>query len=195
MLRSVSLRLAAAALLLGIAACETVPVTGRSQFNVVDEATEAKLGDQVKPEFLTSQVELVTNPCAGISAEIKAKSKISKDPNANAMVQRVGTRIAQASGLKENWEFIVIDEPQVNAFALPGGKIAVYTGLLPVAGDDAGLATVLGHEVGHVMPPSASASRRSSMSGRRSVPSCSAAPPGPIRTRWPGCSARGRRWA
>jgi predicted Zn-dependent protease len=121
MIRFAPLRLAAA-LLVSVAACETVPVTGRSQFNVVDEATEQKLGEQA-------------------FAEIKAKSKISKDPAANAMVQRVGQRIAQASGLKENWEFIVIDEPQVNAFALPGGKIAVYTGILPVAGDDAGLAT------------------------------------------------------
>jgi predicted Zn-dependent protease len=132
MKRFVPLRLAAVALLLGVAACETVPVTGRSQFNVVDQATEQKLGEQA-------------------FAEIKAKSKISKDPNANAMVQRVGTRIAQASGLKENWEFIVIEDAQVNAFALPGGKIAVYTGILPVAGNDEGLATVLGHEVGHVM--------------------------------------------
>ena len=132
MIRFAPLRLAAAAMLVTVAACETVPVTGRSQFNVVDEETEQKLGEQA-------------------FAEIKAKSKISKDPNANAMVQRVGQRIAQASGLKENWEFIVIDEPQVNAFALPGGKIAVYVGILPVAGDDAGLATVLGHEVGHVM--------------------------------------------
>jgi predicted Zn-dependent protease len=132
MIRFAPLRLAAAALLVTVAACETVPLTGRSQFNVVDQATEQKLGDQA-------------------FTEIKAKSKISKDPNANAMVQRVGQRIAQASGLKEDWEFIVIDEPQVNAFALPGGKIAVYTGILPVAGDDTGLATVLGHEVGHVM--------------------------------------------
>ena len=132
MIRFAPLRLAAAAMLVTVAACETVPVTGRSQFNVVDESTEQKLGEQA-------------------FAEIKAKSKISKDPAANAMVQRVGQRIAQASGLKENWEFIVIDEPQVNAFALPGGKIAVYVGILPVAGDDAGLATVLGHEVGHVM--------------------------------------------
>jgi predicted Zn-dependent protease len=67
------------------------------------------------------------------------------------MVQRVAQRVAQASGLKENWEFIVIEDKQVNAFALPGGKIAVYTGILPVAGDDNGLATVLSHEVGHVM--------------------------------------------
>jgi metalloendopeptidase OMA1, mitochondrial len=132
MIRFAPLRFAAAAMLVTVAACETVPVTGRSQFNVVDEGTEQKLGEQA-------------------FAEIKAKSKISKDPAANAMVQRVGQRIAQASGLKENWEFIVIDEPQVNAFALPGGKIAVYTGILPVTGDDAGLATVLGHEVGHVM--------------------------------------------
>jgi metalloendopeptidase OMA1, mitochondrial len=133
MKRIAPLRLALAALTMtAVAACETVPVTGRSQFNVVDEGTESKLGEQA-------------------FAEIKAKSKISKDPAANAMVQRVAQRVAQASGLNENWEFIVIDEPQVNAFALPGGKIAVYTGILPVAGDDNGLATVLSHEVGHVM--------------------------------------------
>jgi predicted Zn-dependent protease len=126
-------RVAAAALLLStIAACETVPVSGRSQFNVVDEATESKLGEDA-------------------FAEIKAKSKISQDPQINAMVQRVAQRIAQASGLDEKWEFVVIEDKQVNAFALPGGKIAVYTGMIPVAQDEAGLATVLGHEVGHVM--------------------------------------------
>jgi predicted Zn-dependent protease len=123
---------AAALMLTAIAGCETVPVTGRSQFNVVDPQTEAKLGDEA-------------------FAEIKAKSKISQDPKINAMVQRVAQRIAQASGLKEDWEFIVIEDKQVNAFALPGGKIAVYTGMIPVAQDDTGLATVLGHEVGHVM--------------------------------------------
>jgi predicted Zn-dependent protease len=132
-MRLASFRLLAAALMLSAAAaCETVPVTGRSQFNVVDEDTEAKLGDQA-------------------FAQIKAKSKISQDPQVNAMVQRVAQRVAQASGLKEDWEFIVIEDKQVNAFALPGGKIAVYTGMLPVAKDDNGLATVLAHEVGHVM--------------------------------------------
>lgn len=126
-------RLAAAALLLSaIAACETVPVSGRSQFNVVDEATESRLGEEA-------------------FAEIKAKSKISRDPQISAVVQRVAQRIAQVSGLEEDWEFIVIEGKQVNAFALPGGKIAVYTGMIPVAQDETGLATVLGHEVGHVM--------------------------------------------
>ena len=132
-----SLRLAALAailvqLVLLLAACQTVPLTGRRQINLLDVQTEAKLGDQ---SF----------------AEVKAKHKISRDPAANAMVQRVGRRLATASGLQENWEFVVIDEPQVNAFALPGGKVAVYAGILPVAQDDNGLATVLGHEIGHVM--------------------------------------------
>jgi predicted Zn-dependent protease len=132
-MRTASFRFAAAALMLtAVAACETVPVTGRSQFNVVDNDTETKLGEQAW-------------------AEIKAKSKISKDPQANAMVQRVAQRVAAASGLKENWEFLVIEDKQVNAFALPGGKIAVYTGILPITQDDNGLATVLSHEVGHVM--------------------------------------------
>jgi predicted Zn-dependent protease len=132
-MRIASFRLAAAALMLtAVSACETVPVSGRSQFNVVDEQTESKLGEEA-------------------FAEIKAKSKISQDPQINAMVQRVAQRIAQASGLQEKWEFVVIDDKQVNAFALPGGKIAVYTGMIPVAQDETGLATVLGHEVGHVM--------------------------------------------
>lgn len=124
--------LALAVTLLGVAACETVPVTGRSQINLVDPATEKQLGEQA-------------------FAEVKKQHKISHDPAANAMVQRVAQRLAKASGLQENWEFIVLDEPEVNAFALPGGKVAVYKGILPVAGDDAGLATVLAHEIGHVM--------------------------------------------
>ncbi len=121
-----------AALLVSLPGCETVPITGRQQLNIVDPATADKLGEQA-------------------FAEVKAQHRISHDPAANAMVQRVGRRLAAASGLQENWEFIVIDEPQVNAFALPGGKVAVYAGMLPVAQNDVGLATVLGHEIGHVM--------------------------------------------
>ena len=85
--------------------------------------------------------------------EILRKSRISPDPAANDLVSRVGTRIAAATGRTDyQWEFKVIDDSrQINAFALPGGKVAVYTGLLPVARDDAGVAAVLGHEIGHVM--------------------------------------------
>jgi predicted Zn-dependent protease len=81
--------------------------------------------------------------------EVKAKSKISKNPKWNAMVQRVATRIAQASGENFQWEYVLIDSPEVNAWCMPGGKIAVYTGIMPVLKTEAALAAVLGHEVAH----------------------------------------------
>lgn len=114
-----------------IAACATVPETGRSQLILLSESQEVSLGVQAYQEVLKDK-------------------KISKDPEANAMVRRVGERIARASSKDYDWQFTVIDEPKtINAFALPGGKVAVYTGILPVARDDAGLATVMGHEVAH----------------------------------------------
>jgi len=114
--------------------CETVPITGRSQLQLVSGEQEVQMGAEAYKEIL-------------------AKAKISADPAANALVTRVGTRIAAATGRSDlPWEFKVIDDPQtVNAFALPGGKVAVYTGILPITRDDAGLAVVLGHEVSHVM--------------------------------------------
>jgi len=117
-----------------LAGCETVPVTGRSQLNLVSPAQETEMGTEAYKEIL-------------------GKAKVSKDPAANALVTKVGTRIAQATGRTDlQWEFTVIDDPKtVNAFALPGGKVAVYTGILPITRDEAGLAAVLGHEVSHVM--------------------------------------------
>jgi len=114
--------------------CESVPITGRSQLQLVSGQQEVQMG-------------------ADAYKEILAKAKLSTDPAANALVTRVGTRIAAATGRSElPWEFKVIDDPKtVNAFALPGGKVAVYTGIIPVAHDEAGLAAVLGHEVSHVM--------------------------------------------
>jgi predicted Zn-dependent protease len=84
--------------------------------------------------------------------EILSKAKTSNDPTTNALVKRVGTRIAAPTGRTDlQWEFTVIDDVNtVNAFALPGGKIAVYTGIVPITRDEAGLAAVLGHEVAHV---------------------------------------------
>ena len=111
-----------------------MPITGRSQLQLVSGEQEVQMGAEAYKEIL-------------------AKAKISADPAANALVTRVGTRIAAATGRSElPWEFKVIDDPQtVNAFALPGGKVAVYTGILPITRDEAGLAVVLGHEVSHVM--------------------------------------------
>jgi predicted Zn-dependent protease len=81
--------------------------------------------------------------------EVKAKSKISNNAEWNAIVQRVARRIAAASGENFQWEYVLIDSPEVNAWCMPGGKIAVYTGIMPVLKNEGALAAVLGHEVAH----------------------------------------------
>ena len=120
--------------LLALAACSTVPYTNRSQLMIMSAGEEAALGAQAYKEVLS-------------------QSKIEKDPRVNEVVLRVGKRIAAAADRPDfQWEFVVIDDPkQANAFALPGGKVAVYTGMFPVAETEAGLATVMGHEVAHAL--------------------------------------------
>ncbi len=88
---------------------------------------------------------------------IKRKEKICTDEYIVAKVKRVGSRIVEAARVTDpsllpvnQWEFVVFEKDQVNAFALPGGKVGVFTGLLKVAQTDDELATVLGHEVAHV---------------------------------------------
>jgi predicted Zn-dependent protease len=82
-------------------------------------------------------------------AELKSKSKISTHPKWNAMLKRVTNRIAKASGEDFQWEYVLIENPDVNAWCMPGGKIAVYTGIMPVLKTEGALAAVLGHEVAH----------------------------------------------
>ncbi len=84
--------------------------------------------------------------------QVLKKSRLSSDPVATEQVRRVGLRIAEATGRTDyEWEFNLIEDKQANAFCLPGGKVAVYTGILPITRDDAGLAAVLGHEVSHAI--------------------------------------------
>ena len=118
-----------------LAGCNTVPVTGRSQFNLMSTGQEQQLG-------LTSFDKL------------KQETPISKDPAANALVQKVGHRIAAVADKDmpgAQWEFVVFESKEANAFCLPGGKVGVYTGILPITKDEAGLATVIGHEVAHAV--------------------------------------------
>ncbi|MGZ3695138.1 MAG: M48 family metallopeptidase [Bdellovibrionota bacterium] len=81
--------------------------------------------------------------------EVKAKSKLSTNAEWNGMVERVAKRIAAASGENFQWEYVLIENPETNAWCMPGGKIAVYTGIMPVLKTEAALAAVLGHEVAH----------------------------------------------
>ncbi|MCZ6639006.1 MAG: M48 family metallopeptidase [Candidatus Dadabacteria bacterium] len=118
---------------LPILSCYKAPVTGRSQFIIITQSQENEMG-------LTAFKEVLKN------------EQISTNQSYNNAVTRVGQRIAAVSDTQNyKWEFKVIeDDEQINAFALPGGKVAVYTGILPVAETDAGLATVMAHEVAHV---------------------------------------------
>jgi predicted Zn-dependent protease len=116
--------------------CSTVPITGRSQFTaLVSPEQEMTLG-------LTS------------FNEMKKGTPISNDAAANALVQKVGKRIAAIANPdmpNAQWEFVVFASKEANAFCLPGGKVGVYTGILPITKDEAGLATVIGHEVAHAI--------------------------------------------
>jgi predicted Zn-dependent protease len=120
--------------LLALIACATSPL-GRKQFVLLSPGKMDEMGAQ---SF----------------EELKAKTPIERDPKVNQYVQCVVKPIVEAAKGRVNvqqWEVVVFKDPSANAFALPGGKIGVHTGILPVAKTPAQLAAVLGHEVGHVM--------------------------------------------
>jgi len=113
--------------------CSTNPATGRAQLNMLSEAEEVSIGEQAAPEFL-----------AGNGGEIP-------DEQIRAYVSAMGHEMAAISERPDlPWEFFVIDSAQINAFALPGGKVFMSRGLMQEMTNDAQLAGVLGHEIGHV---------------------------------------------
>ena len=125
--------------------CAQVPITGRRSLHLVPES-----------ELLTLSLQQYN--------EVLQKSKLSTDNQKVAMVRRVGNRVAKAAesflaetGHKDlikdfQWQFNLIeDDETANAWVMPGGKAAVYTGILPFTQDETGLAVVLGHEVGHAL--------------------------------------------
>ncbi|MEO6452934.1 MAG: M48 family metallopeptidase, partial [Ginsengibacter sp.] len=129
-----------------IAACTTNAVTGRKQLSLISENT---LQQEAVSQY---QTFLSQNKIINVTA--------SKDAE---MVRRVGGRIAAAitqyysqKGLSKElagykWEFNLVDNKEVNAWCMPGGKVVVYTGLLPVAQNEAALAIVMGHEITHAV--------------------------------------------
>lgn len=119
-------------LVLVLVACAKAPITNRTQFIILPQAFEMQLGASAYLSMLETE-------------------KVSKNKHYARAVTRVGQRIAAVSHTPNlRWRYTVFDnDKQVNAFALPGGKIGVYTGMMPVAKTDAGLATVMAHEVAH----------------------------------------------
>lgn len=84
--------------------------------------------------------------------KLKRSMKISTNPTYNAEVQKVGSRLSKVMPVPHaEWEFVVFEDPTPNAFALPGGKVGVHTGLFQISENEAGLAAVMGHEVAHVV--------------------------------------------
>jgi len=128
--------------LLLLSGCTEVEITGRKQFNIVPDSTMNSMSFQSYGEFLSTH-------------------KLSADAEHTQMVKRVGNRIQNAveSYCEENgildqlegykWEFNLVEDPNVNAWCMPGGKVVVYTGILPIAQGEAGLAVVMGHEIAH----------------------------------------------
>ncbi|MEW6673859.1 MAG: M48 family metallopeptidase [Thermodesulfobacteriota bacterium] len=126
------------------AACTTVPVTGRQQLNIVSNSSIIQMSLKEYDDFLK-------------------KNKLSENEKDTRMVKGVGLRIQKAveryfsergmSHLLEGykWEFNLVEGKDVNAWCMPGGKVVVYTGLLPVAQDEEGLAVVMGHEIAHAV--------------------------------------------
>jgi len=115
-----------------LVSCVTLDESGRSAFILLSPEQEMQMG-------------------AASFNQLKQSAKLSTDPAANAQVQRVAQRlIPQVKVPGAQWEVLVFDDPSPNAFALPGGKIGVHTGILPLTQNDDGLAAVLGHELAHV---------------------------------------------
>lgn len=124
--------------------CYSNPVTGRRTLNLVDESSMRQMAAQEYTSFLSTN-----QPVKG-----------TRDAE---MVSRIGTRMAAAvqsylaskgqsdliSGYQ--WEFNLVNNNQANAWAMPGGKVVVYSGLLPVAQNEAGVAVVMGHEIAHAI--------------------------------------------
>ncbi len=120
-------------LLIVVQSCATVPHTQRKALILISPGQEAAMGEEAYREILSQE-------------------KLSQNKKWVLIVDKVGRNLARVSDMPHlNWEFKLIESPQKNAFALPGGKVAVYTGIMEVAKNEAGLAAIMGHEIAHAI--------------------------------------------
>jgi len=123
---------------------ETVPITGRKQLRTMKPAQEIQLGLQSYQQILADNGDAVLTRGPVVDAVNEIGIKLARQAE-TMMVEETG----EQTGF--DWAFNVIESPQANAFALPGGYTAVYTGLIPIAENEDGLAVVMGHEIGHAL--------------------------------------------
>src|SRR3546814_50698 len=121
------------------AACSTVPLTGRKQLSLVSSGQLMQMANSQYDQFLEE------------SKVIKGTAEANRVRNIGQKLARAVETYMRQNGYSENiegfqWEFNLVNSEQKNAFCMPGGKVAVYTGILPVCKTDAGIATVMGHE-------------------------------------------------
>jgi predicted Zn-dependent protease len=144
MKRSYRLTLFTLALSLLIIACSTVPITGRKQLSLIPASEMLATSFQEYGDFLKAN-KLSSN-----------QQQIAMVKNVGAKIQRAVEAYFQQKGLSDalkdyKWEFNVVESAEVNAWCMPGGKVVVYTGILPVTKTEAGLAVVMGHEIAHAI--------------------------------------------
>lgn len=129
-----------------LAACSTVPLTGRRQANLVSDT-------EMQQMAATSYRQLLSDPKTRVVSNTAQSRKVKE---IGLRIQNAVTKYMNTNGYASQiqgfqWEFNLIDNKDVNAWCMPGGKVAVYTGILPVTQTDAGLATVMGHEIAHAI--------------------------------------------
>jgi len=131
-------------LLLTLLACHRVPLTGRKSMSLIPENTMQSLALTQYRDFLNTKPSVKNTKDAEMLNRVGSKlSKAVKDYMASKNLS------SQLNGYA--WEFNLINSPEINAWCMPGGKVVVYTGLLPVTLNEAGLAAVIGHEVSHAL--------------------------------------------
>jgi predicted Zn-dependent protease len=127
-----------------LVACATVAVTGRKQLSLIPTSTMMSMGAQEYGQFLEKNPP--SQDAAGTALVVKVGTKIQKS------VERYFSKQKMSSHLQGyEWEFNLVDSKDANAWCMPGGKVVVYSGLLPVTKDETGLAVVLGHEISHAI--------------------------------------------
>lgn len=127
-----------------LAACRTVPITGRQQLDLVSSDQIMQMSYQSYSQFLAEHQVVRNTPEAAMVKE--AGSRIQ------AAVERYFAQTGESDLLRGyTWEFNLVADKQKNAWAMPGGKVVVYSGLMPIAQDQCGLATVMSHEIAHAV--------------------------------------------